>query len=374
VFSYLTLWVSYLFVFAIAGRFYHQREKQNTSRINKYALVIPCYKEGNVLLKSIKANLEVNFPKERFKIFVAADSLDNDVLRELRSLPIEVLAVRFKNPTKAKAVNAVLKCINRHVYTHTIVLDADNVMRRDYLREVDKYISKEDLVVQTHRMAMNSDSNVAVLDGINEEIGNHIFRKGHSVMGLSAALIGSGMVFKTWLFKEMMAPIQDTAGEDKMLEFALLRKKIKVPYLESAVVFDQKVSQVQQYYGQRQRWIAARFYFLKKELVNAFGSLLKGDLDFFNKWLQFFLPQKIVLITSVFAFSLTSVFLGYNSSLSLLLLLMLCLTFALSIPARFYNKHLLGAIFKIPVITIQTIKILMNIYKVDPGKFNVTPK
>jgi len=34
---------------------------------------------------------------------------------------------------------------------------------------------------------------LALLDGISEEINNNIFRKGHQTLGLSSALIGSGM-------------------------------------------------------------------------------------------------------------------------------------------------------------------------------------
>jgi hypothetical protein len=56
--------------------------------------------------------------------------------------------------------------------------------------------------IQCHRCAKNANNDVAVLDGTSEEINNTIFRKAHNRLGLSSALIGSGMCFKYDLFKE----------------------------------------------------------------------------------------------------------------------------------------------------------------------------
>jgi hypothetical protein len=49
--------------------------------------------------------------------------------------------------------------------------------------------------VQGHRTAKNTNNSWAILDAISEEINNNIFRKGHRVLGLSSAIIGSGMAF-----------------------------------------------------------------------------------------------------------------------------------------------------------------------------------
>lgn len=54
--------------------------------------------------------------------------------------------------------------------------------------------------VQTHRIAKNMNNDMALLDAVSEEINNTIFRLGHAKLGLSAALIGSGMAFRYDLF------------------------------------------------------------------------------------------------------------------------------------------------------------------------------
>ena len=45
------------------------------------------------------------------------------------------------------------------------------------------------------------DTNTAVLDAVSEEINNSIFRKGHTRLGFSSGLSGSGMAFEYDLFK-----------------------------------------------------------------------------------------------------------------------------------------------------------------------------
>lgn len=374
VYGYLFFWSAYLFVFAFAGLFFKNRAKKQSTSNNTYAVIVPSYKEDAIIVKSVLENLTIAFPSNRYQIFVVADSLKKETLAKLEELPIEVIQVMAENSTKAKAVNAALNLINPSFYSHVVVLDADNVMSPNYLQKIDNYLGDEIQALQTHRKAKNVNTTMAVLDAINEEVGNHIFRKGHAALGFSSALIGSGMVFKVEIFKSLMAPIRDTAGEDKMLEFALLEEKIKVEYLDDAIVYDEKVEQKEQFAGQRSRWVAARFYFLKKEAKTSLVKLLKLDFDYFNKWLQFLLPQKILLIANVAFFSVVSVLFSFNTRPSIVLLAMLILAFAMSIPKEFYSVKLLKAVLSIPSMAWSMLKVLLNIKKVDPSKFNVTLK
>ena len=78
---------------------------------------------------------------------------------------------------------------------------------------------------QGHRIAKNVNNSFAILDAISEEINNLIFRKAHRVVGLSSALIGSGMAFDYKIFKKEMKDIKAIGGFDKELEMNFLQKK-----------------------------------------------------------------------------------------------------------------------------------------------------
>ena len=82
---------------------------------------------------------------------------------------------------------------------------------------------------------------MAVLDAISEEINNHIFRKGHRVLGLSSAIIGSGMAFRYNYFKNLMLTVTAVGGFDKEIELKMLKEGRTIEYLDDAVVLDEKV-------------------------------------------------------------------------------------------------------------------------------------
>jgi cellulose synthase/poly-beta-1,6-N-acetylglucosamine synthase-like glycosyltransferase len=159
-----------------------------------------------------------------------------------------------------------------------------------------------------------------------------------------------------------------------MLEFALLEEKIKVKYLEDAIVYDEKLEKQEQFEGQRSRWVAARFFFLKSEAKNSFKKLIQLDFDYFNKWLQFLLPQKTLLITNVILFAGLSLLFSVNPGLSIMLLAVLITAFALGVPREFYSFKTVKALASLPAMILGMSKILFNIKKVDPSKFNVTLK
>lgn len=375
-YGYLFFWAIYLLFFAMAGLFYRSPAPSEMRLQRNFAVLIPAYQEDAIILSTVKANLKINFPTSRYTIFVIADRLKVKTVRELERLPIELVHVHFETSTKAKAINAALPLIDSKIFSHVVVLDADNIMAVDFLECVDQCIKDgdEETVLQAHRMAKNTNSTLALLDAINEEIGNHIFRKGHVSVGLSSALIGSGMVVSTGLYKCLMAKLSYVAIEDKMLEFALLKEGLRVSYVDRAFVYDEKVERSDQFSGQRSRWVANRFYFLKSEFKNSFKQLFVFNFDYFDKWLQALIPQKIILISYVVLFTIVSFFLSYQVVLSYILIGSLCLAFVLSIPRAYYTLRLLNALAQIPFLALSMVRILLRIHRVDPSKFNVTVK
>lgn len=371
--AYLFVWIFYLSFFAVAGLFYRNGEKSHSPSNRAYAVLIPAYKEDAVIVNSVSQNLN-NLSELDCSIYVIADSLKVSTVLQLLDLGVQVIKVDFEFSTKAKALNEALNYINADDFTHVVVLDADNVVDPDFAPQLDQYSDSLLRAAQTHRRAKNSNSATAILDGLNEEIGNHIFRKGHTAVNLSSALIGSGMVFEYNLFHSIMKNVSDTAAEDKVMEFDLLSRNIKVSYLDDVVVYDEKVSSLEQFEGQRQRWVAARYFFLVNYARHALVSLIKGEVDYFNKWLQFLLPQKSLLISlSIFA-SICSMFFDQLQVYGIALFSLTSVMLLMSIPKSMINLQLLKSVIHFPLVLLRMLKILLSVRKIDPTRFNVTPK
>jgi cellulose synthase/poly-beta-1,6-N-acetylglucosamine synthase-like glycosyltransferase len=351
----LLLSTLYIFVFAFAGLFYRQRPYAKNPTLRKIAVLIPGYKEDDVIIEVAKDALSQDYPPDLYDVVIIADSFQQETLLKLRELPIKVIEVKFDKSTKSKALNKAMEQLTGN-YHIAVVLDADNLMATDFLTKVNASFETGIMAVQGHRAAKNMDTSLAILDAVSEEINNHIFRKGHRVLGLSSAIIGSGMAFKYSFFKEMMATVTAIGGFDKEIELKMLKNRHKIGYLDDALVYDEKVQKAEVFSNQRRRWLSAQLHYFRQDFFKSFIALItQGNLDYFDKAIQFIQPPRILLLGAVIftsvAFPLLNIFFGmafWYSQLWFLVAILCVLAFAFSIPGSFYNKHTLKALGSLP--------------------------
>lgn len=358
--GYLGITVIYNLIYAFAGLFPLRNRKAKENRLRKIAVLIPGYKEDKVILQTAEVSLRQDYPKEKYEVIVIADSFSTETLQKLSEMPIRVVKVVFENSTKSKALNKTMSQIPND-YDIAVILDADNLMAGDFLTKINEGFNQGFRVIQGHRVAKNTDTSFAILDAISEEINNHIFRKGHRVLGLSSALIGSGMAFEYLFFKNMMADIKAIGGFDKELELKLLRDRQTIGYLEDALVYDEKTQKADNFQRQRKRWLSAQFIYFSNYLGSGLKHLfLKGNIDFFDKVLQLaFLPRVLLLgvlllcsAISIGANLLSLPFIESNFSTNWLfwtgLFIVTGLTLLLSTPRQFFSYRTLKAISSLP--------------------------
>jgi cellulose synthase/poly-beta-1,6-N-acetylglucosamine synthase-like glycosyltransferase len=254
-------------------------------------------------------------------------------------------------------------------------------MEKDFLRKINgKFKSTGVKAVQGHRVAKNLNTGFAILDAISEEINNHIYRKGHRVLGLSSGLIGSGMAFEYQMYKKLMTTIHAIGGFDKESELKLLRNKIKIEYADDAKVYDEKVENSQVFGNQRTRWISAQIHYFRKYFFKGIFALVKeGNVDFFDKAFQQFLLPRIMLLGAVGFFFLlaTGLYLsglptGPSPLLWAALPILWMLGIFLAVPTGFYNKKTLKALGKVPNAMIVMFLALLKL-KEAKKKFIHTP-
>jgi cellulose synthase/poly-beta-1,6-N-acetylglucosamine synthase-like glycosyltransferase len=296
IFVYLGLAACYILFFSFCGLFPYRIKVVKSSLKRRIAVLIPGYKEDSVILEVAKHALSQNYPGELFDVVIIADSFNQQTIDQLYTLPLKVVEVSFEKSTKSKALNAAMSEIGDN-YDIAVILDADNLMEAKFLDKINSAFSAGFKVVQGHRKAKNTNTTLALLDTISEEINNHIFRKGHRVVGLSSALIGSGMAFDYPYFKATMKEIRAVGGFDKELELTLLRAGIKIEYLEDAVVLDEKVQKEAVFENQRRRWLSAQLVYFRRFAWDGFVQFLsRFNIDYFDKVYQMIQPPRILLL------------------------------------------------------------------------------
>lgn len=347
---YLGLCIAYIFLFSFAGLFYGKAGGKAVENYRKIAVLIPGYKEDQVIEHVAEDALKQDYPDQKYDVVVIADSFQPETLEKLRALPIRVIEVTFEISTKSKALNQAMDILPDD-YDIAVILDADNLMANDFLTRINHSFDAGFRAVQGHRTAKNTNTPMAILDAISEEINNHIFRRGHRALGLSSALIGSAMAFEYCFFKETMNNIKAIGGFDKELELKFTKEGTAIEYLPGAIVYDEKIQSGKSFSTQRRRWLSAQFIYFGRSFPDAMKMFFtKGNIEYLNKSFQFVqLPRVMLLGITTIILVLSLIFqntLAWPVWLGLWCLCVISLFFG--VPRKFYNMKTFNALLHLP--------------------------
>ena len=331
-------------------------------------ILFPAYKEDSVIVHSVRQCLEQTYPKDFYHIGVISDHMQDDTNELLRQLPITLFTPQFEKSSKAKAMQYAIKEINGQSsmvngqFDYVIILDADNVVLPDFLEQVNASCQQGYRAIQCHRCAKNSDNDVAILDGISEEINNTLFRKAHNTIGISSALIGSGMCFEFEWFKNHVG-LFETAVEDREMEIQLMKEHIFIKYEEHIPVYDEKVSSSENFQRQRLRWMTGQVQSLLMMLPYLPIAIKTGNIHYIDKTMQqALIPRSILLVLTCF-FAILMTIIAFPWSIKWwVLFLVICLSIYIAIPRKMRNSALFGKIFS----TVKLVWLMLkNILKMD---------
>jgi cellulose synthase/poly-beta-1,6-N-acetylglucosamine synthase-like glycosyltransferase len=362
-FIYIAIGVVYFLFFAIAGKLSRSSGITEQSQFKKIAVVIPAYKEDQVILSTVQKALEHDYPAEKFEVFVMADQLNVSTLNALRELPLKVKEVVHTTSTKAKSLHSFFESEHGSSFDIVMVLDADNIMESGCLKRVNDAFFKGAQVVQCHRAAKNTNNALAILDAISEEIRINIFFRGHQALGLSAELIGSGMAFKYELLETILKnkKIQDSPGEDKEIFLQLVKQQISVVYLNDARVLDEKVSNLAVFKKQRTRWIESQLKIVKRFFDAEFNSIRTTCSFWYRLFQNLLLPRSFYLLLlplfSLIAYvlELRSISLSPSSAYWFIITSLYWLSLLISVPTSYLNSKTVLALAQLPAVLITMV-------------------
>ncbi len=341
----------YLLFFSIAGHTKSGSKQDFAVTHRKICVFMPVYQEDEVILETSKEALLHPYPGT-FDVYVIADGLKSSTIKALRKQGVGVIEVKFKKSTKGKALKYAMEVLPVYIYDIAIVLDVDNIMGENFLEAVNTAFESGYKVVQAHRTAKNMDTTFAYLDACNEEVNNHIFRKGPFALGMSPSLIGSGMAFKYSYLKQLIADVGETVGEDKEIEFKILKDGEKICYLEDTYIFDEKIDSAKAFTKQRTRWVSTQFEYLKKYAADGTVQLLaSGNVGLFLKIIQSYILPRTLLFGLLLVFMFLCYFTPFAPGIGFSIALIAIFTIAiiLAVPSRLLlNKRILKALVYLP--------------------------
>jgi cellulose synthase/poly-beta-1,6-N-acetylglucosamine synthase-like glycosyltransferase len=379
-FIYLAFSALYLFLIGLCGRFIRSKKYQTAEDKSKIAVLIPCFREDLIIVDTARRAREHDYPRDRFVVTVIADKLKPETVETLRQIPVDVLVVDLN--MKSRSLHAAMETPAVTDTDIIMILDADNIMGKGCLEKVNAAFCAGFRALQCHRTAKNKNTPVALLDAMSEEININLFRRGPSVAGLSAAPIGSGMAFQTSVIREICSSpmILENPGEDREIDMQLMARKIKMEFIDDALVYDEKVASAGVFEKQRVRWLEAQVNHVKR-FFDADMKMAPRTFLYYNKFFQnLLLPRVLTLV--LFCLLLVILALQYLFHWPLLepapwlwisMMGLYCLTLLISIPGNFYNWQTVIALSQVPRLMLSMIRAMLQMKK-KRTEFLHTPK
>lgn len=311
-----------------------------------YGIIVTAYEQTNTLHAVVRSLLQLNY--RNYMIYIVADKCD---ISNLHFTDDRVVVLRPPE-TLASNTRSHFYAIHRFVRPHErlTIIDSDNLVHPDYLKELDVFFYNGYRAVQGVRMAKNLNTTYACLDAARDIYYHYYDGKVLFELGSSATLAGSGMAFETALYRECLEHNDVSgAGFDKVLQAAIVKKNIRIAFAEKALVYDEKTSESTQLVNQRARWINTWF----KYFGYGFSILGLGLKNFSRNQLLFGL---VLLRPPLFIFLILSglfLFINIWISVSAVLiwavaLLLFVAGFGISLALSHTDKRIYKSLVNIP--------------------------
>ena len=335
----ITIYWAYQIVVSFCSLIKLKDKKLLIEKDHKFMAVIPAHNEESVIKKLVDSLQEQDYPRELYDIYVIADNCNDNTAKIAKDAGAIVLK-RFdeEHKTKGFALNWFLqqKIEENADYDAMCVFDADNIVDKNFLKNMNKKLCQGEEVVQGYRDIKNpTDSWVSSGYAIFYWMMHRFYHLARYNLGLSPLLNGTGFMVKFDLLKPDGWQTE-TLTED--IEYSLINiaQGRKLGWAVDAIVYDEQPTTFKASWSQRSRWSVGHLQCMKrytKELANGVKEH-KTLMNFDGLLYMFGIPMML----------LTFLLLGVNS----LLYLGAEMTFA-DLVGNF-SRYLI-ATFILPVIT-----------------------
>ena len=341
-------------------------ENSENSENSSFLVIFPAYREDAVIRQSVATFLQQDYPADRYRLVVVSDHMQAETNEWLAQQPLTLLEPTFEKSSKAKALQFAIDYVESDphratAFTHVVILDADNVVASDFLHRLNKVCTQGYRAIQCHRTAKNADNDIAALDGISEEINNTLFRRAHNAIGLSSALIGSGMCFDYAWFKANVHQLT-SAVEDRELEALLMKQNVFVKYEPHIHVMDEKVSNHDNFQRQRLRWMTGQVQTLFLMLPYLPAAIRQGNINYIDKTVQqMLIPRSVLLVLTVLLSVIVTIVAPTWSIKWWCLLVCLCAALFIAIPRALRTQALFGKLAALLQLVWRMLKNMVHI-------------
>lgn len=223
--------------------------------MRSFIAVIPAHNEEKVIGSLIESIKEADYPRELIKIVVVDDECSDNTKMIAESKGALVVKKDRSTCKGAALFEGFLYCDKNNLRGDCIVVfDADNIVDKNFFREINERFNLGAEVVQGYIDSKNPNRNwVSGGHSVWYWITNRTVQAGRARLGIGCRIGGTGFAMKREIL-EKVPWLTQTIAEDEEYTCMLAEKGVKVDYAPRAVVYDEKPENFCDSIKQRTRW------------------------------------------------------------------------------------------------------------------------
>lgn len=297
----LSLLMIYQVIYIIVGLFFKKKFPEAKNE-HTYGILIAGRNEENVIGQLLESIKKQNYDISKLKIFVCADNCsENDKTAEIaRSMGATVYERHdLTKIGKSYALNFLFQNIAKDFPDYNpdgfFVFDADNILDKNYIREMNKAFDSGEEIITSYRASKNYDQSIMAMGSsiafIRECRFVHCSRE---FFKISTHVSGTGFLFSSKVLKPSDGWHYGCLTED--LEFSCdnLIKGHRVGYCDDAIFYDEQPSTFEQLYKQRLRWQKGTYQCFGAFAGNLFVKIMTSFNFAFYDFFMFFFPIPVI--------------------------------------------------------------------------------
>lgn len=279
----IVFFLCYFYQFAyIAVPFLKKREPHKPEKEHSFAALICARNEEAVIGQLLASLREQDYPSQRVHIFVVADNCTDATAQAAREGGATVYE-RFntRQVGKGYALDFLLGCMERDYpegFDAYLVFDADNVLSRNYLTEMNRTFSDGYEVITSYRNSKNYGSNwISAGYALWFLRDSSFLNRARMRLHTSCTVSGTGYLFSRRVLEQMGGWPFHLLAEDLEFTTWLVIHGQKVAYCETAVLYDEQPVRFAQSCRQRMRWARGFLQIIGKYGLRLLRSIFSSN-------------------------------------------------------------------------------------------------
>lgn len=319
----LTVLYFYQFIYIVIALIGDKKKKLDTyeaKKLHKFAFIIAARNEQAVIGNLINSIKQQNYPAELIDVIVVADNCTDDtaqIAREHGAICYE----RFNNMLVGKGY-ALDYCFNKIVeqfgdytaYNGYFIFDADNVIDKNYVKEMNKVFDRGYNVITSYRNSKNYDTNWITsgysLWFIREA---KYLNNPRMMLKTSCAVSGTGFLVNSSIIKKNNGWKFNLLTEDIQFSVVNILEGEKIGYCESAMFYDEQPTTFKQSWNQRMRW-SKGFYQVMFRYGRELIAMMFKKREMFVSCYDMFMTLAPATLLSIGCILLNLIFLAYGAT------------------------------------------------------------